>query len=109
MRKLSRVVVAVPVNALTNLLTCPAGHKYEIVSVSAGGDLVNQYEWRVHVLTAPLQFNVDSIVVPPTQRAVNHSYQGIILAAGDTLQITGVTAGALAVNISVMYVDVSPV
>ena len=109
MRSLKRHRALPALNSLEQILECPAGHKYEVVGISVGGDLVVAYTWYIFGTLGGTLTVLDQINVPSTAAAVYRPYEALVLNAGDDLTVIDGSASSTAASIVVQYVDVSPV
>lgn len=105
-RSLERVDVDPGIGALTDVLTCPSGHKYEIVGISFYNDLANTYNWYFYQHVAGGYLARDLVAVPSSTQAIAKPYPGLVLYTGESVTLYLVTAGTTHIPMPIEYVDV---
>lgn len=111
MRRLERQDLGAPANTITTLLTVPAAHKFEIVTLGLGsaGTHAHQILLAYGVGGTITQF-FDEVRTVVGQYAVARNYEAVVIGPGEDLIIFAIDgAGTEAVSCNVHYVDVSPV
>lgn len=109
MRRLVRADVNPALNTLTDVLTCPAGSKLEVIDYSAYGDaaVTFQYLWLIH--SGASYLFVDDHTVQVGDHCDDVQVGPWILNAGESLAVEIITTSAVRIPFPITYVEVSPV
>ena len=94
-------------NSLNDVLTVPAGHKYELIeswlqTVGAGGEIL-----AVYLKTPGPNYNFIDVIVgmPAAQYVFRNQHQGAVAYAGEGFSVAGYSAGGNWVAM-LTYIDV---
>jgi len=109
MRRLERVDVDPALGAVVDVLTCPAGHKLEVVSISFYNDLVHEYDWYFYQHVGSSYLARDLVKVDTTTQAICKPYNGLVIYPGESVTLYCFTAGTTHIPMPIEYVDVSPI
>lgn len=108
-RRLERLLANPLLATLTDVLTVPAGHKYEIVEQVPYSDGAHDYTWAFFIHTGSTFPVFDTCVVTAAGLISHRTYEGIVLYAGDSLTVYITSAGTLHIPYYVGYIDVDGV
>lgn len=87
-RRMERTVVTdLLANTTVTLLTCPAGHKYELVDSFATNQATPGRLLGLTLVTAGAELDIGVFVVTTIagQQTIHESYEGVVLYEGDKL------------------------
>lgn len=102
-------ITTVPDSTLVALLTCPAGHKYEVLWLAGSGNGAQPTSFIV-ASTQDAAGQYLAVVINDTAPwySKQFSWPSIVLLPGDNLAVETIHAGGVAGTWQVTYIDVSP-